>query len=320
MVATVFGAVAPNAHAGGNSLSPLRERHEAGDIVTFVGYTSSYFADDIERMLAGTAEIPEQRLYRLNGPDTPSTPLGIVGRPLIEATGHPGAYAYRVSLAFRLPPFVPTGEYVVTNFDHWVGDLMDGRFAVGMQSSEAFLGPELAFDDPALGVLADEVRLRAYPIGATVGELRRGLRPPTDAWLRRPVQWPLTVIDLPDNAFVPTSPEPSAIPVVPTTLPVTTAAPTTAAPTTVAPTTIAVEPTPPTAALPADDASDAVAIATIAFVAALLVITVAVVARRRAVATSPAFLAQLPQHDAVNCAENDDPPHSHVANAVASVS
>jgi hypothetical protein len=316
VTAVVLGAAMPNAHAGGNSLSPLRQRHEADDVVTFVGYTSSYFAESIEPMLAGTVEIPVQQLFRVNGPDTPATPLGIVGRPLVEATGHPAMYAYRVSIAFRLPPSTPPGEYLMRNDAGMVGDLMDGRFAVGMQPSDAFLAPELAFDDPALSVLTDDVAIRAYPRGATVGELRRGVDPGTDAWLRKPVQWPLRVIELSSDAFLPTGPTPT-VPVTPTTAPVTSTPTTTAAaPTTTVPF--------PTETSPADDHTTT-AVAAIAVAATVAFALVALVPRgyrtwrtfrNMARSTAPNSLAAAAPVEPVDHAPTAD----HDAEALATVS
>ena len=317
LAAVLLGAM-PAAEAGGNSLSSLRERYEAGDVVTLIGYTSSYFAEDIDAMLAGATEVPALHLYRLNGRDTPATPLGIVGRPLVEATGHPETYAYRVSIAFRLPVSTPPGEYLLLNNQSMVGDLMDARFAVGIHPTDPYLSPELAFDDPALTVLSADVRIRAYPRGATVGELRRGVDPGTDAWLRRPVQWPLPVIDVPAAMFEQPLPAPTTtVPVVPTTMPVTTAASTTVVPTTIS----ATEPTPTTdsTASSTDDASDlgaVIAVAAIVLVFAGAATVLALRARRN----YPTLLAQFPQHEAVKCTENGDPAADHDAEVLATVS
>ena len=236
LAAALAGAM-PAAHAGGVYMSPVEQRHEPGDVVTMIGYTSSYFASEIAPILAGTRQAPELTLFGSDSLQAMTTPLGVIGRPLVEATGHPGDFAYRSSIAVRLPRTIASGYYSARFIDRGVGDIMGGEFTVGIDLEPTAIYRGWAFNEPAIARLSDDQKISAYPMGATVGELRRGVRPATDAWLRQPVKWPLTVIELPTNALTPSPPEAptTTIPVAPTTSAVTTSA----APPTIAPTTVA---------------------------------------------------------------------------------
>ena len=224
MVALVFAWVAvpaaPAGAGGGPPMAPTKDSYRPGETVALVGYTSTYFADQLAPMVQDPSRTPVVRLQRIDSFDREPVDLGEVGRPLVEATGHPGEYGFRISLALRLPADAPAGTYSVSVF---LGDVFDGYFAVSVPLSHR--SPvRWPTNEPARSQLAPEIPTVNYPPG-------------TDNYISKAVRWPLTPIALGADAFTP------AVQPAPTTTvappPPTTAATTT---TTLAPTTTATQP------------------------------------------------------------------------------
>lgn len=290
----------PSAEAGGASMASDRDQYTAGDVVTLIGYTSSYFANEVGAIVSGAVTVPTMRVFRTFEGRDGWMPMGIAGAPLVEATGHAGHLAYRVTFAFRLPADAPPGNYTMQFQDRGVGDLIGAQFTVGPTNRDTPAVREWAFNEPAITGLLDDHQIAAFPLGVRVGDLRRGIVPATDAWLRQPVRWPIPVTDLPADAFVPTGPEPPAttVPVAPTTVAVTTVPVTT-----IAPTTIAI----PASSAPIDETNaggHTLIVVAVAVAASLCVVVFVALRRRRS--TSSMFLAQSVRYGPPDCAENTD--------------
>jgi hypothetical protein len=162
---------APPALAGGTHLQPVRDRYEAGEVATLVGYTSggqlgwvqdgpfyAYLVDEGTTLWASRRVPPE------------SLPLG----PLtVEARGS----TLRVSLSFRLPDQLVPGVYTVSYCNDpcttGLGDLIGASVAVGVDPPRP-VQREWLPDDPEITNLAEDALLTGPGGSYTAGDLRTG--------------------------------------------------------------------------------------------------------------------------------------------------
>lgn len=171
-VATIVVAGAGPAVAGGSRLASVRDRYEAGDVATLVGYTGG----------------PQLEAHRAPGPyrafleSEDGTVRMEVGQLELTDRGRRGWESLRVAITFQIPPDVRPGHYFVSycldpcESPAQLGDLIGGFLAVGVDPPWR-QSREWPLDEPEIQNLADDALLTGPGYQATPAEVRAGRLP-----------------------------------------------------------------------------------------------------------------------------------------------
>lgn len=117
-------AAVPTASAGGAWMRSDRDRHEAGEVATLVGYTGGHLPVDISQRFDAFLIVGEKWVP--------------VGALQVEDTGRLGSDSIRVSISFGIPSDLPPGHYELRicgdPCSNWtsVGDIVGGVVDVGV--------------------------------------------------------------------------------------------------------------------------------------------------------------------------------------------
>lgn len=174
LVLAVLLATPNPAGAGGSWMAPARDRYEAGEVATVVGYTGGGQLGWIED---GPYEaILEPGRHRL-------------GPAVLQETGRGGWLSLRVAVSFVVPDVAP-GAYdvVLENAEGGgLGDIISGPLFVGIDPPHP-VDRDWPLDDPARSGATAEVPLPPAPTTTTTTtEAPRELVPPTTVVPLRPV-------------------------------------------------------------------------------------------------------------------------------------
>ena len=108
-----------------------------------------------------------------------------VGRLVLEATGHTGFLALRVSVTFDVPPDLEPGEYEVWYCDDPctgapIGDLGPSPLAIATEPSRP-VARQWAFDEPEIANLASDALIVGPDFEVTADDVRAGrVAPPPE--------------------------------------------------------------------------------------------------------------------------------------------
>ena len=175
VAAAVCGWIEP-AVAGGSRLSPVRDRYEAGEVATLVGYTGGPMLDAHR----------EPGPYRAFLQDETASVRIEVGTLDLDDRGQRGWESLRVAVRFRIPPALPPGPYTVEycvapcERPAQLGDVIGGYLFVGIDPPYRPTR-EWPADEPEIANLADDALLSGPGAQTTAGEMRASAPAPAPA-------------------------------------------------------------------------------------------------------------------------------------------